>query len=114
MTREPEWDDEQRDRMLALADYEAGICSGCGWHHDLIHEPGAGFKIDLDTCPVCAQVAQYGRWQEELDKENDRRIGETDAREPRPTDGRKVRLQHLTPQQAELERARRAARRRGD
>ena len=30
VTREPEWDDESRALLLALAEVEAGECSGCG------------------------------------------------------------------------------------
>ena len=29
-TREPEWDDESRAYVLALAEYERSVCGGCG------------------------------------------------------------------------------------
>ena len=54
---EPEWDDRERAKLLALATYEAGLCE-CGWHKDLTDDRSNHFTFDDRTCPVCKGTAQ--------------------------------------------------------
>lgn len=81
VTKEPEWDDEQRALMLALDQYERELCSGCGGHISSAfdptvnrdvqsHEPRCldcaaieakrrmdhkGHRGELESCPICAK-----------------------------------------------------------
>lgn len=38
-TREAEWDDTEREWMLALADYRANLCPLCGRHLSICTDP---------------------------------------------------------------------------
>lgn len=88
--REPEWDDVSREEMLALTEYEAGICS-CGFHESLTRDKSNVFSFELDHCPVCAGGERYGRLQEKEDAEEVDKLGESPApTAPRPSDGRRV------------------------
>jgi hypothetical protein len=50
VTREPEWDDETRDRVLSLAAYEGTMCpDGCGLTIEESMGPGP-FLIDTFVC----------------------------------------------------------------
>lgn len=42
--------------MLALVEYEAGICPGCGFHHSLA-DLDPWFTIEDRTCKVCRSMA---------------------------------------------------------
>lgn len=90
MTREPEWDDTSRAEMLALAEFESGICE-CGFHSSLTHNTANVFNFEVDHCPVCAGRAQYDRLQVKDDREEIEKLGEHALPTvPRPTDGRHV------------------------
>lgn len=96
--REPEWDDESRAEMLALADYEAGICA-CGFHESVAKDQANNhFGFEVDQCPVCAGRAQYARLQSKEDAEEDDRLEKVEAAptDPRPADGRRV-FMRMTP-----------------
>lgn len=47
---EPEWDDTERDWMLALADYEESLCPGCGLPVDLCRAGENGLSHDARIC----------------------------------------------------------------
>lgn len=97
VTREPEWDDESREEMLALADYEAEICA-CGFHSSITKNTGNHFGFEIDKCPVCAGREQYARLQAEEDAEEERKLekAKTPPATPRPGDGRRV-FMRMTP-----------------
>jgi hypothetical protein len=84
VTREPEWDDLQRTRMLALAEYHAGVHEGCGLHQSIADED-PDFSIEDHVCPVCAGIAPWlrERTAQELEDEKDLEPGER-----RKSDGR--------------------------
>jgi hypothetical protein len=87
VTREPEWDDQQRANMLALAEYEAGICA-CGLPKDLA-DADPDLRLKYRVCPVCAGMAQATRVQHAYDEQDARTLGKNPAPGlPRPTDGR--------------------------
>lgn len=51
VTRESEWDDSARDRALALADYEDGLCRcGCGQPMEQAHTPEQAYRVHSYTC----------------------------------------------------------------
>jgi hypothetical protein len=51
VTREPEWDDVTRDRVLSLAAYKRGLCPcGCGVPIKEASDPKQGFVVDTFTC----------------------------------------------------------------
>lgn len=56
VTREPEWDDEQRAAMEDLVAYEAEVHDLCGLH-DSVAKADPYITIDGRDCPLCAQVA---------------------------------------------------------
>lgn len=90
VNREPEWDDESRAEMLSLAEYEAGICE-CGFHKSLTRDKANRFSFEVDHCPVCAGVAQYGRLQARDDAEEEEKLGKSaPPAAKRPADGRHV------------------------
>ncbi|MBS45291.1 MAG: hypothetical protein CMH83_19405 [Nocardioides sp.] len=97
MSREPEWDDAQRDALLGLQIYESQLCR-CGVHSTLTHDPEQRFPLDSDTCPVCAGLARYDRILRDGDEQHLQRMGSTPPPGmPRPSDGRHVYVHHEPP-----------------
>lgn len=93
VTREAEWDDWERQKMLELAQYESRLCA-CGFPED-IADSDPDLEIAYRVCPVCAGLAQAMRAQAEADKRETALLGKTPAPEaPRPEDGRRI---HLKP-----------------
>lgn len=87
MTRETEWDDLEREKMLGLAEYEAGLCE-CGFHKSLAHDPEQYFDLVSETCPTCAGIAARERAQSKADEtEAEALKGEPGRR--RKADGRR-------------------------
>lgn len=65
---EPEWDDTEREWMLALDDYESTLCPSCGMPIDQCSTPDAEFRIHADAhiCWATAhQQAAARQWREE-------------------------------------------------
>jgi hypothetical protein len=89
VTRESEWDDESREEMLALAEYESEICA-CGFHSTLTKNKSNHFGFELDTCEVCAGREQYARMQAKDDAEEEKKLEKSPPETPRPADGRRV------------------------
>jgi len=60
-TTEPEWDDAERDWMLALAEYEATLCPRCGRPIEVCTNPAneMRFRVPLPTrCHATTAVLQ--------------------------------------------------------
>lgn len=94
--------------MLALEIYEAGICSGCGFHHDVIHDPDNAIAIEETVCAICQRGEQYRRVQQSRDSHAERALGDSPpATAPRPADGRHTTLRLLSPIEAEARRRKR-------
>lgn len=94
--REARIDDADRVELLALAQYEAEVCS-CGWHPIIADDPANTFTPEDRICPNCAGMAVWGR----IKHEDDERVPhDAPARTPRPSDGRHSYMRMLTPQQA--------------
>lgn len=105
---EPEWNDHERDRMLALAVYEAGVCE-CGFHEDITSDPSNLLTIDSRVCPVCKSVAVHQRKQQAADEKAEKALGQDPPPgAPRPDDGRHEFVRPLTPEEAERAQAHRA------
>lgn len=90
--REPEWSDFERDKMLALAEYEAGIC-GCGMHKS-IADTDPEMEMAERICPVCANLAKNGRIINDRDTTALKQVygNEVPADAERPDDGRYLSL----------------------
>lgn len=92
MVREPEWDDIERDKMLALAQYDRELCD-CGMHIS-VADTDPDLEMVERICPVCAGVARNMRIYVDTDKKA------TDVKAPpeasRPTDGRHLSLRPKT------------------
>lgn len=99
VTREPEWDDNQRNLMLALAQFEAESCRGCGYHESLT-DPANGhtFTPESRICTVCAGADQYARRQSADDEAADKNLSDQAPPEtPRPRDGRSTFMRPMSP-----------------
>lgn len=99
VTREAEWSDEDRDDLLGLALYEAGVCE-CGYHQSLTSDPTNRFSVTADTCNVCAAIAVHARVQHEADQQVERAGGVDDKPDPRtrrPTDGQRISVRQAPP-----------------
>lgn len=105
MTREPEWDDAERNQMLGLVVYENGVCE-CGFHESLIDPATLHVTFEPKVCPVCAGAAAFGREQKKLDDEQDKMLG----KDPAPTakraaDGRRTFIREMTADEVDKRRA---------
>lgn len=91
MTREPEWDDQQRANMLALADYEADLCD-CGFP-TAVADTDPDLQVKYRDCPVCKGLAIVGRIQADEDKKLVTRVYGNRGPQPGdelPADGRRM------------------------
>lgn len=52
-TREVEWDDDERAKVLALLDYEAQTCPGCGGFLPETTDPQMQFRYEADNPSRC-------------------------------------------------------------
>jgi hypothetical protein len=91
VTREPEWDDDERAKLLALAQYESEICD-CGFHTTVADsDPALAMKVRV--CPVCAGLAQNFRVIRAQDDAAEKQLGQNPPPErERPEDGRHIQL----------------------
>ena len=105
---EPEWDDEERGRLLALARFEAGVCE-CGFHKSLTGDTSNHFTFEVEVCSVCKGASQYGRIQQESDKQA--RGEKPDPKAPDPADGRRTHIRMMSAAEVEERRASRGPRR---
>lgn len=96
VTREPEWSDGDRNRLLELAHYETGICR-CGYHESLTGDDSLTFMPSDRHCPVCAGQAQWNRKQEADDERAAKTAEKATPFAPRPTDGRFTYMRMLSP-----------------
>jgi len=94
--REPEWSDQDRADLLALAAYEADLCE-CGFHISQ-HDPAKNtYTFEQDHCPILASSAKYGRLIGEQDAERMKALGDKPpASADRPDDGRRVFIRRLS------------------
>ncbi|WP_394289509.1 hypothetical protein [Microbacterium sp.] len=87
---ESPWNDHQRELMLQLVDYEAGICA-CGFHQSIADDEANLFRIEKRKCPVCAEHDRWDRIQAEADESERAKFGkEPPADRQDPADGRHV------------------------
>lgn len=104
--REPEWTDEDRAQLLALAVYEAGICS-CGFHESLTSDKSNYFQPEHRVCPVCAAADKWSRITADADQQAAKARG--DKAPPsltHPEDGRKLYVRRLTEAEVAARRSR--------
>lgn len=88
VTREVEWDDEERAKMFGLEMYESQVCA-CGLHESLA-QTDPDIEILLPVCPVCAG---FERQMRVLRASDAKKVGDNPAPEtPLPGDGRTTQL----------------------
>ena len=106
VTRESEWSDDDRRRLLALAQYEAELHT-CGFHWSLLEDPDNVFMPQHRVCPVCKGSDRFQRIQDHADhKAAETANGNPSA--PLPTDGRSLYMRLLSEAEVEEIRARRS------
>jgi hypothetical protein len=67
ITREAEWDDETRGRVLRLAEYERSLCAcGCGYPIDVAHDPKAVIGVGSYTC-MAQRAVEVKKRQDEAE-----------------------------------------------
>ena len=91
MTREAEWDDQQRANMLALADYEADLCD-CGFPSE-VADSDPDLVVKYRECPVCAGLAKVTRIQASADAALIKQVYGQNGAQPAdelPQDGRRL------------------------
>lgn len=68
-TREPEWTDQDRTEVLALAVYRASLCpGGCGQplaESTAHYTTGPAYEAKSTTCRACAELAESQRGKAE-------------------------------------------------
>lgn len=100
------WTDTDRDEMIALRRYEAGV-GPCGFHHSLTNDPDFHAKVEDEFCQFCADLAVIARVQAAADQEAEKRLGEEpDPKAKRPDDGRRQFIRLMTPAEIEQKKAR--------
>lgn len=100
-TTESEWDDYERDKMLALEIYESGVCSGCGVHKSRMRKGVDHYTFAEEPCVVCAGADMFHRHLAAKDHRHEKTIPESlpesdKAARARPSDGRKVYIKAQT------------------
>lgn len=99
VVREPEWLDSDVRQMLELGQVEAESCPGCGYHESLADDDDVDFGPVTRVCPVCAGDVAYRRHLESEDRKFDDEAAK--PLDPRPADGRWVRMAVLSPDEVE-------------
>ncbi len=109
--RESMWDDDSRDRALALTMYEDGVCScGCGTPVDKAYDPAQKFKTNLAICYAGRAIAQRERAEREKHKDDPEGWDAGHHWYATPTE----KVDVSQPQETRLEKARRLRRERGN
>jgi hypothetical protein len=96
VTRDPEFDDGDLERLLALRAYEAGVCA-CGIHESLAADKSNFFTFENRVCNVCKGLDQYKRVAADEMKRATDLIQDLPPIAPRPTDGRRLYIRQLGP-----------------
>lgn len=92
VTREPEWDAFELEKMLQLEAFDSEVCAGCGIH------PTLDGAIEETVCENCRDLAEYDRrraWMHEREsKQIDAAYGgkAPPPDVPRPGDGLRMTL----------------------
>ncbi|MFS3128672.1 hypothetical protein ACLM5J_09730 [Nocardioides sp. Bht2] len=91
VTREAEWTDAERSKMLALAQFDREVCD-CGLHRS-IADADPHLEMQERVCPVCAASAKNYRLIEDRDEKAMKAHGDKPAPGiTRPGDGRRLYL----------------------
>jgi hypothetical protein len=105
VAREVEWDDYERDKMLALDMHDSHVHhTGCGFHEDLATDLNNLFEPVVSVCPLCASLELQGR-QVDADDEKARKALKEGEIAPLPSDGRHISTRMLSPLEAEERRS---------
>lgn len=94
--RESRIDDADRADLLALAQYEAELCT-CGYHPLIANDKTIDVSPVDKTCQVCAGISAWGRVHADADEKAADTLKGLPPTDPRPWDGRHSYMS-LTPQ----------------
>lgn len=96
MTREPEWDDRERDKMAALDLYEAGV-GPCGYHHSVSNDPNLLVTFETEVCLICRDLERWQRKVEDEDEKAEKALGPNILPMTiRPSDGRSMHIREVS------------------
>lgn len=107
---EPEWDDDTRNLVDALALHDMQCCAGCGTHKSVRDNlDDHHFTFEEDHCEVCAARARYSRVvaerdEDEIPRDQNGKPAWSGPRDPRPDDGRHIYLRRMTATEVEQRR----------
>ena len=108
VTRESEWTDRDRDEMIALRRYEAGV-GPCGFHHSQTNDPEFWYVPEEEFCQACADLTMFERIKHAEHEKQLKALGENPPPDrQRPSDGRRTLVRLMTPAEIEAEKARQA------
>lgn len=95
--REPEWSENDRNRLLAL-NYLRHTTGECGYSHEFItSDDDITGKLHDSTCPFCAALAQNDRIRADAEA---KAFKDAPPDRPRPSDGRTTSIQIVPPGEA--------------
>ncbi|MGH3349304.1 MAG: hypothetical protein ACRDPS_01465 [Nocardioides sp.] len=104
-TTEVEWEDYERDKMLALDLHDEAVCDGCGVHTSRMRKDVDFYTFTDAQCPTCAGADMYQRHLAAKDNGHEKTLPDSldenaKAGVPRPGDGRKVYIKAQTAAEA--------------
>lgn len=72
ITREPLWNDDDRERAIALDEFERSLCPcGCGLPKDKAFDPAREFSVEMGICHARRTLeTQERRDRESAEKKN--------------------------------------------
>ena len=63
-----QWDEIDLEMMLALADVEADICSGCGGFLSKTTVHDHGYRVSTKSCGRCEALTKFSKGQAVIDE----------------------------------------------
>jgi hypothetical protein len=63
-----QWDEIDLEMMLALADVERDICSGCGGYLSKTTVHDHGYRVHTKSCGRCEALAKFAKGQAVIDE----------------------------------------------
>lgn len=87
--------------MLSLAEYEAGVDHMCGFHRSQRDPSTNFFTFEVEHCPMCEAITRDERKRAARDEEVRKQAGDDAAKANLPSDGAKVYLRQVWPDETD-------------